>query len=132
MATKRDRTNFSLNQTYNSSHPYYYFQGDNIIGRLPYDTAGTARIIYYKISPVLVSDADELPVSMHGYTKSFTDWGVAQALYKDGKDGRASIREKAAYTEREKFTMEITPRSETGVVGVTLDAPIDGEDEMYI
>ena len=88
--------------------------------------------MYYKLHPVLVNDTDELPVSMHGYTKSFIDWGVAQALYIDGKDQRAAIRERAAYGERDRFISEITPRSQTGIVDIQLDEPVSGEDEGYI
>ncbi len=128
MSTKKDSTDFSMNQTYNASHPYHYFQGDNIIGRLPATESGTARIVYYKLYPVLDDETDELPVSMHGYTKSFVDWGVAQSLWKDGKDQRAEKRESAAYGERDRFVSEITPRSATGIVDIQMIEPMGGDD----
>lgn len=110
LATKKDRSDFTTQQVFVDTHPYYYYQGDNIIGKLP-GTGGTARLVYYKLVPVLTDDTDEIPTSMHGYTKSFIDWGVAQALWIDGKDGKAKAREQVAYSERDRFITEITPRN---------------------
>lgn len=129
MATKMERTGFLTSQSFSNTHPYYYYQGDNVIGRKPSDSAGTARIVYYKITPVLVNDADELPVSMHLYTKSFIDWGVAQALWVDGKDERAQKREQMAYAERDRFISEITPRSMGGAVLNEVVEPTSGADD---
>lgn len=127
MATKMARTSFLPTQTFVVQHPYYYYQGDNVLGMMPF--GGTARIVYYKIVPVLVNDTDELPVSMHLYTKSFVDWGVAQALWVDGKDDRAQVREKLAYQERDRFINEITPRSFTGAVLNEIVEPTSGQDD---
>ncbi len=132
MATKMDRTGFLTSQTFNAAHPYYFYEGDTTIGMRPYATPGTARLVYYKVATNLVNDADELPVSMHLYTKSFVDWAVAQALWVDGKDDRANKREQMAYAERDRFISEITPRSMSGAVMIDLVEPTSGgDDEGY-
>jgi hypothetical protein len=129
MGTKMDSTGFLKSQVFNSTHPYFFYQGDTVIGRRPYDTASTALISYYKVVPVLVNDTDELPTSMHLYTKSFVDWAVAQALWVDGKEERAQVREKVAYAERDRFISEITPRADTNVVMLDISEPTSGADD---
>ena len=38
---------FDPKDVFVNTHPYYYFQGDNVIGKLPYNDAGTLRLTYY-------------------------------------------------------------------------------------
>lgn len=130
-ATKKDLTGFSPNEQFTAANPHYFFQGDNIIGRLPNDAAGTLRIAYYKMNPVLVNDTDELPVSMRSYTKSFVDYGYAQGLHKDGKASEGEIRENRAEKGKNDFIKEITPRAFTGTVYVDTVEAIDGDDSLY-
>ncbi len=117
-------------QAFNETHPYYYFKGDNVIGRKPADASGTLQIDYYKLSPVLVNDADELPVSIRPYTKSFVDYGMAQAYSMDLKEGLAKSYNTEAQAGYGKFLSEITPRSMTGPTNVTLVASVDGDDNF--
>ena len=130
-ATKRDLTGFSPNEVFTAANPHYFFQGDNVIGRLPNDEGGTLRIAYYKMNPVLVNDTDELPVSMRSYTKSFVNYGHAQALDKDGKASEATIKENRAMADKKDFLNEITPRANTGIVYIDTVEAIDGDDSLY-
>lgn len=131
-ATKKPITGFEPTEVFNQQHPYYFFQGDNIIGRLPYDVAGSARLVYYKRYPVLVEDADELPVSMQSYTKSFVDYGESQARKRDGKMQDAKVLEDNAKAGLSRFVSDITPRSSTGPVFIETVEPSDGQDALLI
>jgi len=131
-ATKKDITGFEPTELFNQSHPYYFFQGDNIIGRLPNDVAGSARLVYYKTTPLLVEDTDELPVVMHNYTKSFVDYGEAQARKRDGKIDEGTNLENNAKLGLQKFTSQITPRSFSGAVYIEQIEPSDGQDALLI
>lgn len=131
-ATKKDINGFEPTEVFNQQHPYYYFQGDNVIGRLPSDVSGSAGIIYYKTTPILVEDTDELPVVMHNYTKSFVDYGEAQARKKDGKLDESTALENNAKLALQKFVSQITPRSQTGAVYVDQVEPSDGQDALLI
>lgn len=130
-ASKKGLTEFSPNEAFVATKPYFFYQGDNVLGRLPYDVSGTARIIYYKNQTVLVNDTDTLPISMQPYTKSFVDYGLAQALAKDGKGAEAQLAENRAMAAKNEFIRQITPRSHTGPVFVESVEPLDGADSLY-
>src|SRR3990167_9382270 len=87
-------TKMSLNypvpdQEFSSTHPYHYYMGDSAIGVEPAVNGGTARIHFYRMGTPMMNDTDTLPVPMRPYTKSFVDYSVAQAQYKDGKVQRS-------------------------------------------
>lgn len=126
-ATRMDLTGYEPNQTFSSSEPYFYYQGDTVVGRKPADASGTMRIAYYKLNPVLTNDTDELPVPMRAYTKGFVDYGVAQALYKDNKPDEAARREEIAYAVVAKFVSQVAPRSQDGPVTMIYEEPLEGE-----
>jgi hypothetical protein len=134
-ASKKDIINIEPNAQYSDSMPKYFFQGDNIIGRVPNDTSATARLVYYKTSPVLANETDELPVVMRAYTKSFIDYGESQARKRDGKIPEAQTLEQSAKNDRSTglaaFVKHITPRAFTGVTFVEEVEPTSGEDGMY-
>lgn len=127
-ATKMDSNSFSPNKTFTNTFPYFFFQGDSIIGRQPFDASGTFSIEYYKLSPVLVEDTDQLPVSMWGYTKSFVDYGHSQALFKDSKPDEAAIKLQEAAALLQRFRTELAPRSKTGATYIEIveEVPNDG------
>ncbi len=131
-STKMAIIDYLPNQIFNQSHPYFNFQGDNIFQIHPSDTAGTARLVYYKLTPVLVNDTDELPVSMHSYTKSFVDYGLAQAYYLDGKDTKAAKMEANAGFGLSSFINEITPRSKTGPQFITIVEETSNDTELEV
>lgn len=113
-ARKMWLNSFKPNQIFNNTLPYFFMQGDNIIGRRPNDTAGTALVYYAKLNPVLDSDGDLLPLPFRGYTSGFVNYALAQALYKDNKPQDAQLREAYANKAITDFVNEMTPRNMTG------------------
>ncbi len=103
-ATKMNIVDFLPNQEYNDTNPYYYMQGDNVLGRRPSDANGTASILYYKLPSHLNDDMDEIPIPMRAYTKSFVDYTLAQALFKDGKSNEAMVKQSQAEISKERFS----------------------------
>lgn len=131
-ATKMDANSFSPNKTFVSTFPYFYMQGDNIIGRKPSDSAGTFTCEYYKLSPVLVEDTDQIPVNMQAYTKSFVDYGHSQALFKDQKIQEAKLKSDEAYGILQKFIQQITPRNKTGSTFIEIVEDVASEQELFL
>ncbi len=127
-STKVGINDFLPDETFVNTRPIHFFQGDNIFGIKPSGTEGTARIVYYKMNPVLVNDTDELPVSMRSYTKSFVDYGLSQARYSDEKQSFARDMLASAEAEIERFKQEITPRAKTGPQYITMTDAMTGED----
>jgi hypothetical protein len=130
-ATKMDIIDFTPNETFNSSHPYFYYEGDNVFGIKPPESGGTARVTYYKYNALLTNDTDELPVVMRGYTKSFVDYALGNAYLLDDKDQKGAMFLKNADVELERFRNEITPRSKTGPQTINVTDSIDGDDNSY-
>ena len=130
-ATKQGITDYYPTQIFNTTHPYFNYQGDTVFQVRPSDTAGTARIVYYKIQPVLVGDTDELPASMHAYSKSFVDYGQSQGLYLDDKDSKAKRKEDVAQAELERFKMQMTPRAMGGQEEQEIVEPVSGEEGSW-
>ena len=54
----------------------------------------------------MVNDTDELELYIRGYTKSFVDYGLAQAYFKDGKTSEARDFLTVANTAKEQFKLE--------------------------
>lgn len=129
--TKMEETSFLPTQTFNSTVPFFYMQGDNIIGRKPTDTAGTMQINYYKLNTYLASDTDELPSPMRGYTKSFVDYAMAQALMKDSKTQEATAKESLAFSALGRFKAEMAPRSKTGPTYADIVEDVGGDNNYW-
>lgn len=113
-ATKKEINDIDPNDEYYDTVPYFFIQSDNVIGRLPHDSNGTARIVFYSLGTTLTDDTDELPASMRGYTKSFVDYALSQAAYKDNRPQEALVLEQKAGTAREDFKNKITPMDRSG------------------
>ena len=126
-ATKMNLTAYDPNQTFNTTYPYFYMQGDTVIGRQPHDTGGTLRLSYYKLNTVLTNETDTLPTTMKGYTKSFVDYSLAQAYYKDNKTNEGLACENKANAALERFKKDLTPRHKTGTTFVKIVESV-GED----
>src|SRR3990172_7981844 len=90
-ATKIDPTGYVPSQSFNSTHPYFEYAGDNIVKIHPSDSAGTVRLTYYTLQTALTNDTDTLPVSMRGYSKSFVDYTLSMAYYLDDKDAKGKL-----------------------------------------
>lgn len=125
-------TDFRADQVFTESLPQYYWQGDTVFGRKPIDNAGTAVILYYKRSPVMVNDTDEIPVSMQNYTKSFVDYGYAQACFLDQKDEKGYAFINMANGELAEFKTQIAPRWKSGIQYVTIVSPLSSEDDFQL
>lgn len=130
-ATKMAVNSYDPNQIFSSTHPYYYMLGDNVIGRKPTDSSGTARIVYYKYSTPLVNDTDELPVVMRSYTKSFVDYGLSQAFSLDDKQTQATQKYKEALAELDRFKMEISSRLKSSANTIQLVEEVTGDDGWW-
>lgn len=133
-ATNYDISDVYPNETYSITHPYYSWRDDNVFEAFPHDTAGTAKLVYYKIKPVLVNDADELPVSMRSYSKSFVNYALSEAYYFDDKDQMGDRFFGKAKSDKELFIREITPRNFTDVQMMEIDTFVspDGEEVFYL
>lgn len=127
-ATKLHTNEWFTNTTYIETHPYYSLEGDNVFRKLPYGTSGTARLAYYKMQSPLVNDADELPISMKPYTKSFVDYSLAQAYYLDNNANMGDRFMGFANSEMTKFKSQIAPRSMSGPQTIMFTDVTSGED----
>jgi hypothetical protein len=112
-ATPTDMNSYMPDQTFNAANPYFTMMNNNVISRMPYESPGTARLVYQKQYSPLVNDTDELPSVMRDYTKSFVDYMQAQALNKDGKNGDA--KEQEAISEMNQFKVQVAPQTRLGV-----------------
>lgn len=131
-AARMNLTDFRADQVFTESLPMYYWKGDNVFGRKPTDNPATVQIDFYKRSPVLVNDTDEIPVSMQNYTKSFVDYGYAQACFLDQKDDKGYSFINMANAELAQFKTEIAPRWKTGIQYVTIVSPLSSEDDFQL
>jgi len=127
-ATKMEQTEYFPNQSFVAEMPFFYMQGDNILGRKPSDASGTARIAFYSIGTILTNDSDELPYSMRGYTKSFEHYVLAQAYRKDGKPAEYEQEMSLAEADLSRFIQQITPRNKTGPTYIEFSSPLTPDD----
>lgn len=127
-ATNMAVTDFLPSETFNETFPYFYMLGDSVFGKKPEGIAGTARITYYRLGTTLTNETDELPVSMRGYTKSFADYGLANAYYLDAKDTTGDRFMGMANGELERFKNDIAPRDSTGPKTIRLTDPINADN----
>lgn len=131
-STKMDNNTFSPDQQFNTTHPYHYYLGDNILGIKPEQSGGTVEVTFYKLNPVLTNDTDELPVPMRGYTKSFVNYGLSQALKKDGKTQESANELIEAISSKTQFVAELTPRDKTGPTYITVVESVSADDSYWI
>jgi hypothetical protein len=129
-ARRMKSTDYSPDENFNETYPYFYYLGDNVLAKKPQGQVGSARIEYYKMRPVLVNDTDELPVVMRSYTKSFVDYGMAQASFLDGKIELADRYMGMAASEKDQFRVQIAPRHKTGPQFIRLTDVVDGDDNL--
>lgn len=131
-AQKMDSNSFSPNKTFVNTFPYFYMQGDNVIGRKPFDNAGTFICEYPKLTSVMVEDTDTPPITMWGYSKGFIDYAHAQALFKDQKVEEAEIKENRALQYIERFAKDITPRNKTGATYIDTVEDMGSDQEIWL
>ena len=130
LSTKHNLTEFSPNQTFNSTHPYHSWYGDTVFRIHPAESGGTAQFWFYRTGTPMLNDTDQLPLPMRPYTKSFVDYALGQAYQKDGKVQQAESRINEAYNKKVMFTSQISARDKTGPLYVTLTDVTSGDDEL--
>lgn len=128
LSTKRGLNDYYPNEVVNSAHPCHNWEGDTVIHVMPADTSGTAKIWYYKTGTPMVNETDELPLSMHPYTKSFVDYSLGMAYQKDGKTAEADRKFGDSYAQKDMFLRQIAPRDKSSQTFVKLDEVISGDD----
>lgn len=132
-ATKMESNTFSPNKTFSTTYPYFYFEGDSVLGRKPSDQGpGTLVCEYYKLFTPMVEDTDTLPVDMQAYSKSFVDYGMSQALFKDQKIQEAQAKFQEATSGLQLFKKEIVPRNKTGVTYIDIVEDTAADQEMWL
>ena len=129
VAQRISQTDFVPEQVFSASAPVYYPYGDNVFGVKPDGQAGTARITYYTLPTVMNDDGDELPVVMRGYSKSFVEHGLSQALQIDGKADQAAKKMSDAENALSLFVSDITPRSFSGPRFIKITDDVSGEND---
>lgn len=130
---KMDISGYWPNDTFTTSHPYYYNYGDNVVGIKPAESGGTASIVYYKLPTRLVNDTDTLPVSMRGYSSSFVSHNVGEYYYLDNQSDRGDRFNGRAMQSKLEFINQITPRGKDGIVTINYDMPVnEGEYDFFI
>jgi len=131
--TKMESTTPRPDQVFTETQPFFYMHDNNVMARWPHDLAGTARILYYRLTPVLVNETDTLPTPMRGYTKGFVDYALAQAYRKDSKPDMANTMESSALGQADRFMKEMTPRTKTGpqMIDIVETVSEDGVDWYY-
>jgi hypothetical protein len=128
MATKMMYNSYLPDQVFNTTSPQFFMFGENVIGIKPEDAGGTAKIGYYALLSPLENDSDELPTSMRGYTLSFTNYCLSQALYKENKTDQAASVYSSAAADLERFKSELSPRNKTGPTYIKQVEPISAEE----
>lgn len=129
-ATKLETNEIDPNETFNQTHPYYTWKGDDVLEFNP-KSAGTAELEYYKRNPVLVNDTDELPFAMRSYTNSFVNYALAEAYYNDDKEAMGDRYLSRANADKNIFLSQMTPRSFTGVQMMEITHTVSEDDEVY-
>lgn len=131
-ATKMDSNSYSPNKIFVNTYPYFYMQGDNVIGRQPHDISGSFICEYYNQASYLVEDTDQLPVTMQNHTKGFISYAHAQALFKDQKIPEATAKLQEAMADMQKFAIQMTPRNMTGQDYVQIVESTGGDDNLWL
>jgi hypothetical protein len=126
-ALKIGMTNFTQQDIFNETSPCFYMFGDKVFGKKPEGSLGTARIVYSRLGTMLSNETDELPTPMKGYTKSFVDYALAQAYYLDSKEKLGDRFMGFANAEKDRFKVQISPRTDTGPSTIELTDPVTGD-----
>lgn len=131
-ATKMDSASYSPTKTFITTYPYYYMQGDSVIGRKPNDQAGTLMLEYDQNYPLMVEDTDILPVPFQSYTKSFIDYAEGQARKKDNKPDLAAALIQEAEAKREEFKRMAASRLRSGPTYEDIVEDVGGAEDVWL
>lgn len=127
-ATKMAINEYQPDEQFTTTRPYFYQQGDTVFGIRPANNGGTATLAYYQNASILQNDTDTLPISMRAYSKSFVNYSLAQALFKDGKSQEAGAKLGEVDADVQTFLTEIAPRAKTGPTYIRIKEVTTGED----
>lgn len=128
-STKMDINDFFPDQEFSSVHPYHTWLGNTVFQIRPDESGGTARITFYRIGTTIVNDTDELELPMRAYTKSFVDYGLAQAFLKDGRLREYEDKLTEANAGKTQFVAELAPRDKTGPTHIDIAESVSGFDD---
>lgn len=117
---------------YSNTIVRHTYRGDTVFQILPAQNGGTARIDYAKNFQTLDNDTDELPTVMKSYSKSFVDYGKAQAHYMDDKDAKGDRAMAEANKGKDDFVGDITPRDYTGPQTINLTEELTSEIDEFV
>ena len=131
-STKQSSNDFLPDQIFSSTHPMHNWLGDTVFEVHPADSVGTARLAFYRFGTTMVNDTDELPLPFRPYTKSFVDYGEAQAAGKDGKWEIYDRKLVEARISKQEFIQQMTPRDVSGATYIDFVEPLSGEDNNGI
>lgn len=131
-ATKMDSASYSPTKVFTVSYPYYYMQGDSVIGRRPNDQSGTLILEYDANYPLLVEDTDSLPVPMQNYTTSFIDYAESIARRKDNKNELSAALTQKAESKREEFKREISSRLKSNATYVNIVEDTGAAEDVWV
>jgi len=126
-STKQNINDFLPDETFSSTHPYHSWRGDSILDIKPADNGGTIELVYYQFGTTMVNDTDVLPLPMRSYTDSFVNYGLAQALFKDGKTAEYDRKIVEATTSKRDFVRKLAPRDKSGVTYIDIVEHTSGE-----
>jgi hypothetical protein len=118
------------NETWSSSHPTHNWLGDSVFQVHPSDTAGTARLTFYRFGTTMVNDTDTLPLPMRSYTKGYVDYALSQALFKDGRTADAQLKMAEAMAVKNTFVSDIVPRDQTGPTTIFFTDDVSSDDNL--
>jgi len=130
LSTKQTVASYAPNQVFLSSHPYHNWESDTVFRIKPASSGGTAVIWFYRLGTPMINDTDELPLPMRGYTKSFVDYGLSQALQKDGKAQEANLYMANANSQKNQFVDQVSPRDKTSIDMIDLVESTSGEEDL--
>lgn len=130
--SKQEYVDFGPSQEFSATHPYYHMKGDDELGRNPHSASGTIDLTHYKLNTVLSDETDELPVPMRGYTGSFVDYALAQALKKDEQWEEAKALEGKCEYSLSMFVKEMTPRNKSEQTGIQIVESLEDDGDFYI
>lgn len=131
LSTKRALNEYYPSEVVNSAHPYHNWQGNNVIHVMPSDSAGTARIWFYRTGTPMVNDTDTLDLPMRAYTNSFVNYALGMAYQKDGKAAQAQLKIQDANNQKEMFLRQMAPRDKSGPTYIRLSEVTSGDDNLW-
>jgi hypothetical protein len=126
-STKMNVNDFNNDEQFSTVHPYHYWEGDSTLGVKP-ASVGTAELVFYRFGNILVNDTDELPLPMRPFTTGFVEYGLGNALFRDGKITESDRKMQAAEKIKQDFVNKVVPRDKTGPTQIDIVEPISGED----